>query len=73
MAENDSNDNTLKDREDLEEKKRIERETISRMFAGAKREQAVFDELQKLRKELRNTLQVILHKIHLPLSNQLFF
>lgn len=60
MAENDRNENVVEN-----EKERLKRETIARMFAGAKAEQARYDELEKLRKELRQQLQVSVFKSNL--------
>ena len=59
MSEKDSNENATMEQEKLEEKERIGKRTIERMLAGAKEEQKRYDELQKLRKELRLQLQVI--------------
>ena len=58
MTENDANKKALLEKEMNEEKERLKRETLAKMFAGAKVEQARFDELQKLRKELKHQLLV---------------
>ena len=54
MAEKDYNENAQLENE----KERLKRATIARMFAGARQEQTRFDELEKLRKELKHHLQV---------------
>ena len=43
----------------MSDKESIGKKTIARMFAGAKEEQKRFDELQKLRKDLKCHLEVL--------------
>ena len=62
MADNDYNKNALQKKT----KERLKKDTVARMFAGARQEQARFDELQKLKKELKNHLQVTILKFHFP-------
>ena len=60
MNESDYNENDMQERENAEEKERLKQKTIARMFEGARREQARFDELQKLKKDLKSHLKVLL-------------
>lgn len=43
----------------MTDKDSIAKNTIAKMYAGAKIEQKKFDEIQKARKELKNHLEVI--------------
>ena len=42
----------------MSDKEEIQKRTLERMFAGARREQEQFNELQKLRKQLKSHLEV---------------
>ena len=59
MNKNDYNKNAVLKPEKIDENERLKRRTVQRMFDGAREEQRRFNELQKLKKELKNQLQVL--------------
>ena len=59
MNEKELNENVLPVNERREENEKLKKLTIQRMVEGARVEQKKFDELQKLKKQLKNHLEVI--------------
>ena len=63
MSEKEINENDMQEKEKAEQVEKIRKRTIDRMFAGARQEQKSYDELKKLRKDLKFHLEVLWQKI----------
>ena len=59
MSEKEINENDMQEKEKAEQVEKIRKRTIDRMFAGARQEQKSYDELKKLRKDLKFHLEVL--------------